>query len=74
MAGLWFGSKRPPASRWTHSQAVSTVSYQASWVLLARSSRVVICERDELLHFKLCFPLSLSNTVFTSRAHTAKDS
>lgn len=71
---LSFGGKRPPVTGRTDDQPFGTVSYQASLVLLAFSSRVVIFESAELLHVGLAFPLSASNTVFTSIAHTAKDS
>lgn len=49
-------------------------SHQASWFLFARSSKVAICDREELLHSRRGFPLSLSNTLITSRAHCANDS
>lgn len=46
-------------------------SHQACRVLLARSSSVVMCEREAALHSILGLK---SNTLFTSRAHAAKDS
>lgn len=49
-------------------------SHQACWVLLARRSSEVMCERAEVLHSRLGLPLSSSKTVFTSRAHCASDS
>lgn len=70
----WGNSKSSPVNGWTNRQTDRTVSDQACWVLLARSSREAMCEREEVLHSRFGLPLSPSNTVFTSRAHTAKDS
>ncbi|TNN66017.1 hypothetical protein EYF80_023773 [Liparis tanakae] len=58
------------------SQIHFSVLYQsaACGVLLARSSREVMCESEALLHSRLAFPRSPPNALFTSRAHAANAS
>lgn len=54
-------------------QTGSCLSHQASWVLLALSSREVMCEREEARHSRVILVLLASYVLFISSAHSAKD-